>query len=359
MIRVGYFLGTHEDWGGGSRALLNFVRAVDRDQVEPVVVLTKEGILSSALAAESIECHSLPKEEVSRNIFAATAGIVRAIRFLKQNAIDIVHLNYSTVGWKPAMVLAAKLLKVPVVYHYHGRVPSAGPFVKYSDIVIMVSDFIREQSDTSGVPARTIHNIVDLHRFGRGKDIRGALGISADKVIVSFVGQVKLIKGIKTFLNAIAEIPNQNVAFLIVGEFRETAGDFTKATFSHVVDEDLRIRYLGYRSDIQDLYATSDIIVMPSLYDEPCAMVLFESAAASKPIVASATGGTPEIIQDGQNGFLFPRDDSHQLAKAITRLIEDHQLRAEMGKRAYETAMTNFERRPVLRLQEAYAELLR
>jgi glycosyltransferase involved in cell wall biosynthesis len=358
MIRVAYFLGTHEDWGGGSRALLNFIRAVDRQAVHPIVVLTKEGNLSAELQSQSIEYRCLPNREISRNIFISARWVIEATRFLRKNAVDLIHVNYSTVGWKPAVVLGAKLNGIPVVYHYHGRVNTAGPFVKHAALVIMVSDYIKEQSDTSGVPTRTVHNIVDLERFGSGEVIRKELDIANEAVVVTFIGQVKLIKGIKTFLNAISNIPNPNVRFLIAGEFREASNDLTRDGFDSEISKDDRIMYLGYRPDIQDLYQTSDVIVMPSLYDEPCAMVLFETAAARKPIVASATGGTPEVIQNGINGFLFERDNARELARAITTLVENKDLRVNMGLRAYETALTNFSKKPVERLEAVYKELM-
>jgi glycosyltransferase involved in cell wall biosynthesis len=322
-------------------------------------VLTKEGNLSAELKSQSIECRVLPNREVSRNPLTSIRWIVEGRRFLRESAVDIVHLNYSTVGWKPSIVLAAKLGGVPVIYHYHGRVNEAGPYVKHAALIIMVSDFIKHNSDTAGVPARTIHNIVDLERFGKGRDIRKELSIAEKTVIVTFVGQVKLIKGIKTFLRAIMYITNSSVKFLIAGEFRETSKDLTIEAFEKEVSSDERIIYLGYRSDIQDLYKTSDVIVMPSLYDEPCAMVLFETAAARKPIVASATGGTPEVIENGNNGFLFERDDAKGLAEAIQTLVEEPDLRYSMGARAYELALINFGKKPVEVLEHIYTELKR
>ena len=188
-------------------------------------------------------------------------------------------------------------------------------------------------------------------------DIRGELGISSRTLVVTFLGQVRLIKGVRTLLRAIQRIERREVLFVIAGEFREPSSEFTEEQFLAAVASDDRIRYLGYRSDPQNIYESSDVIVVPSLYDEPCSMVLFEAAAARKPVVASATGGTPEIIENGFNGLLFERDDDEGLAGAIGALLSDASLRRRMGASAYQRATTDFLRAPVGRLEQLYEDI--
>jgi len=115
MIRVGYFLGTFEDWGGASRALLNFVKSIDRKKFTPVVVLTKEGKLSADLRELGIEFTFFPKHELSWNIFSNVYNVVCSAKFLKVHRFDIVHLNYGSTEWKSPVVLAAKWTNVPIV----------------------------------------------------------------------------------------------------------------------------------------------------------------------------------------------------------------------------------------------------
>jgi glycosyltransferase involved in cell wall biosynthesis len=358
MIRIGYFFGTSEDWGGASRALLNFVKSIDKEAITPIVILTKEGKLSAELRDLGFECTFWPKHELSKNILSNAYHIVQSARFLREMALDIVHLNYGSTEWKSPIVLAAKWRKIPIVYHYHSEIKAPSRFVRYASAVIVVSDYIKRHAETLGRPTYTVHNIVDIRRFAAGKDIGDDLGIPPDFVIVSFVGQVKIIKGIKTFLRAIDRIERPNVRFLIAGEFREKSAEFTREMFDEAVSKDKRIMYLGYRTDVQDLYQTSDVIVMPSLYDEPCAMVLFEAAAANKPIVATATGGTPEVVQDNVTGMLFDRDDDSALAVGIEKLLVDATLRKEMGERAYTRAVEEFSERPVEKLESLYRELV-
>lgn len=358
MIRVGYFLGTFEDWGGASRALLNFVKSVNRTQFTPVVILTEDGMLSEELSELGIEYAFLSKHELSKNIFANSYRVWRSKNFLEKNCLDIVHFNYGSTEWKSPVVLAAKWLKIPVVYHYHSEIKTPSPFVRYASAVIVVSDYIKREADTLGRPTYTIHNIVDVRRFASGRDIRAQLKIPPACVVVTFVGQVKTIKGINTFLRAIKRIDNTETRFVIAGEFRENSDSFTREMFDEALSEDERIMYLGYRSDVQDLYQSSDVIVMPSIYDEPCAMVLFESAAAKKPLVASATGGTPEVIEHEVTGMLFERDDDAGLAAGIDKLVGNETLRKYIGQQAYENALEKFSKYPAQKLEKLYISLM-
>ncbi len=358
MIRVGYFLGTFEDWGGASRALLNFIKSIDRQKFTPIAVLTKEGKLCKELDGLGIEYAFCPKHELTRNVISSLYHVLRSIRFLKEKRFDIVHLNYGATEWSSPTVLAAKWLNIPILYHYHSEISEPSRFVRFASAVIVVSDYIKRQADTLGRPTHTIHNIVDLSRFASGHDIRTQLDIPPDCVVVSFVGQVRIIKGISTLLRAIERIDNPHIRFVIAGEFRETSASFTREMFDSAVAKDERIIYLGYRTDVQDLYESSDVIVMPSMYDEPCAMVLFESAAARKPIVASATGGTPEVIEHEITGVLFERDDDAGLAAGINKLAKSRTLRKHMGQQAYERALDKFSKQPTKKLEDLYGGLI-
>ena len=87
-------------------------------------------------------------------------------------------------------------------------------------------------------------------------------------------------------------------------------------------------------------------------------MVLFEAGAAGKPIVATATGGTPEILVDGETGYLVKKDDIENLVSRVLALVRDHELRRRIGNRARESAMNRFVATPVRQLEDLYRTLL-
>ena len=86
----------------------------------------------------------------------------------------------------------------------------------------------------------------------------------------------------------------------------------------------------------------ADIAVIPSRWQEPCALVNFEFLAAGVPLVTSNTGGQPEIISEGIDGLLVPPNDPKALAEAIQRLVDDPDLRKKMGEAAREKFLNRF-----------------
>jgi glycosyltransferase involved in cell wall biosynthesis len=356
-ITIGYFLGTNEDWGGASRALLNFVRRIDRNRFRPVVVLTKPGTLSERLRSEGIESLVWPTHDRGPNFVAYAVAIGRAARFYRAHGLQLLHMNYGTVGWKAAEILAARALGIPVVNHLHLAIAQPSSFIRYSACVVAVSQYVADHSETLGAPKRVIHNISDLDRFGNGVSLRRELGYADSDVIVAFLGQMIRVKGLEMFIDAAMRIADPRARFVVAGPLRDTEGAYTEAEVAALVARDPRIRYLGYRTDVENLYATADVLVMPSQWDEPCAMVLFEAAAAGKPVVATNTGGTAEILRDGQTGYLVERRDLEGMTARIAALVENTELRHRLGDAAAVRARGSLASEPVRQLESLYSSL--
>ena len=103
----------------------------------------------------------------------------------------------------------------------------------------------------------------------------------------------------------------------------------------------------------------SDIIVMPSQWEEPFGRVAAEAGAASKPIVASNIGGIPEIIEHGKNGFLVEKGDLDSLVKFVKKLIKNKRLREKMGKKGREIIGKKFSNEMhVKKIEKIYEGLL-
>ena len=107
------------------------------------------------------------------------------------------------------------------------------------------------------------------------------------------------------------------------------------------------IAYAGWRPDIENLYAESALVVVPTMYGEGVPTVLLEAAASGRPVVASDTPGCREFVEDGVNGLLVPPGDAMALALAIERLATNPPLRAEMGAQGREMVLANFTKQTV------------
>ena len=356
-----YLAGAAGDWGGASRVLLTTIRFIDRGRYEPLLLLPSKGPITDVLKQLGVRYVIWGPLREPHSLVRYMLAIASTMRLFRRNRVDALHINHANY-WRPAEIIAARLLRIPVITHYHVVNRSPGPFVKYSAMIVAVSQFVAEQSEPSAVRKVVVHNSVDPKRYERATSIRRELGLSADDVVVAFVGQIRKIKGVDLFIRLASEISDPHVRFLIVGECRDPAkfeGAYTEEELRTQIAVDSRIRFIGYRSDIESVYASVDLLVMPSRWGEPFGLINIEAGAASRPIVSTRDGGIPEVICHGDNGFLVERDNLDELVRYARLLIENRKLRDEMGRRAREIVGTRFTTAPIRRLERVYEELTR
>jgi glycosyltransferase involved in cell wall biosynthesis len=251
-------------------------------------------------------------------------------------------------------------LHIPVLVHYHLVGKASGPVANQSDGIVAVSRYVAENSKPARAKKHVIHNAVQLTSFDEAKNIRSELGIPNEAVVVTFVGQILTVKGIDMFLRMTREIRHDNARFLIVGACRDPdkyKGAYTESRLNEEIGGDSRIIYTGYRSDIPNIYTSSDIVVVPSQWNEPFGLINIEAGASGKPVVATRVGGIPEIIDHGVNGFLVEPDDIQGLCEHVSALIDNEQLRVDMGKRGREIVERKFTCKPIEDLQRLYDSL--
>ena len=245
--------------------------------------------------------------------------------------------------------------------HYHVLPSRPGPFVKYSAVIAAVSEYIARNALPKNVEKRVLHNTVEPDKFIQGTSVRHELGISEDKVVVSFIGQIKKIKGVDLFIAMAKRIKRDDVAFIIAGRCQEKpdgTGAYTKEQLLQEIDGNPNIAYVGFREDIPNIYASSDIIVVPSRWEEPFGLILLEAGAVSKPVVAAKVGGIPEVVVHGETGYLFPKEDLEMMTSYVETLVADADLRARIGAQAKNHIEQNFTAKPVRELEKTYFDLL-
>lgn len=355
-----YLSGSAGDWGGASRVLFTNIRLIDRDRYELILLLPSDGPILPLLREMGVRYVIWGRQHEPNGLVQYARDVVAAVRFFRRNRVDLLHINHANY-WRPAEVLAAKLVRIPVVTHYHVVVDNPGPYVKFSNLIAAVSEYVVAHSEPKAVRKTVIHNSVNLARFDEAKDVREELGLSASDIVVSFIGQIRTIKGIDLFIKMAHRIPGQGVKFLIVGECRDPVkfeGSYTEERLREEMGADTRIKYVGYRSDVQDIYRSSDIIVMPSRWGEPFGLINIEAGAARKPMIATRDGGIAEIIRHGENGYLVEREDLEALVLHTKMLVENEGLRHQMGETARTIVEQKFTNLPIRKLEQAYDELI-
>lgn len=151
-------------------------------------------------------------------------------------------------------------------------------------------------------------------------------------VIVGVIARLVPEKGVDVLLEAIAQVaPALPVRAVIVGDGEALAALRSLARERGVAD---RVEFRGWIHDAARLLTEFDIVAIPSRWSEAFPLVAAEACAAGRPIIATASGGLPDIVHDGQNGRLVPVDDARAMAQAIGSLVQDPDLRRRMGQNA-------------------------
>lgn len=313
---------------GGEKCLLGMLAGladVGAD-VDPLVVVPGEGALTSELRRQGIPWVVHPLLEPGR-VAAIPYLAVAALRWLRRLRPRLVYVNANTY-WRPLELPAARLLGIPVVTHHHLMPERLSPFHRYSDLVIANSEFVARGIGLSDV--EVLDNPVDLARFDAAPPSRERYGLADGEIGVFFIGQVKPIKGVDLFLDAArdAGAAAPEARFVLLGDgpdpaYREHVAARVAAT--------PRTSWLPFEPEVERAFASADVLVMPSSWDEPFGRIAIEAGAARKPIVCTAVGGIPEIVRDGENGLLVERGDAAGLAAAVLRLVRDPLLRDRLG----------------------------
>ena len=180
--------------------------------------------------------------------------------------------------------------------------------------------------------------------------MRPQLGLSKKHVVISFLGQVLENKGVADFIEMARRIESENARFLIAGECRSQErfpGSYTESDLDELAQGDGRIQYIGYIKAVEDVYHTSDVIVVPSRCQEALGLINLEAGACRKPVVAARIGGIPEVVKHGVNGFLVDPGDVEGLTARVSELIESPDLRSAMGLAARQRVERYFTTKPV------------
>ena len=160
--------------------------------------------------------------------------------------------------------------------------------------------------------------------------VRAELGFPASEAGVLVVAAFEPRKGHSVLVDAIDRMRHDgtapHVAFVGVGSEREAIEERVGA-----LGLDDRVRFLGWRTDVDRLMQASDILALPSLGMECLPYAILEAMSHGKPVVGTDVAGIPEMVDDGVTGAVVPPGDSLALAGALTRLVENPQARAEQG----------------------------
>jgi glycosyltransferase involved in cell wall biosynthesis len=340
-------------FGGPERQMLGLAHSL-REHCRSVFVSFREGGLCRAFlerasgegfAAVALE-HDTPR------LLAAQRELVRLLRNLDT---DILCCH----GYKANMLglVAARRLGIPIVSVSRGWTGESVRVRVYEvldrlllrrmDRVVCVSAGQAEKVHRAGVPSDktvVIRNAIRADRFaGPQEEYRNRLQRmfpTPPQRIVGAAGRLSPEKGFDVLVDAAAAVvrSDPSVGFVLFGE-----GALRGSLAGRIEATGLSDNFIlaGFRSDLDRYLPNLDLIVVPS-YSEGLPNIVLEAFAAGVPVVATAVGGTPEVVEDGISGYLVPPGDSPALADRIVWMLSDAASRKDMGLRGKERVFSHF-----------------
>ena len=283
---------------------------------------------------------------------------------LQIHSIDLVH----THGYKANFYgyLAARGKGVPAVATYHLDWPDRGLALRLYHLfdrlvvrrfgkIAAVSEAVARSLRRSGVPSAkivTIDNGIDLSPFAQARPILQEEISERPDALIGLVGRLTPQKGCEYFLRAAQRvlIDFPRTLFVLVGE-----GPDRRKLEELVRDLNIaeRVIFAGHREDMPGVYASLDILVLPSI-NEGLPMTLIEAMAAARPVIATPVGAIPKLIIPEQTGLLVNPRDPVGLAAALGRLISNPDLRHRLGRDGQAWVMRRFSAEA---MAQQYAEI--
>jgi glycosyltransferase involved in cell wall biosynthesis len=287
-----------------------------------------------------------------RKLFAypKRAAAVRALRqviITKRPQL----LNVNDIWWVPQTLRANAGVGIPIVAHVRQEIdpPKVRRYeLNEVDRVFPVSRQIQRSLEAGGVlPARlhVLHSGLDLSAVpveADGCDIRRQFGIPVDVPLIGTVANIFPRKGYEVMLRALPTILKAlpDLHYLVVG-----SGHAPYETRLRSLVRDLgvanRVHFAGFQASVYPYLAAMDLYVHPALV-EGFGIAVLEAMAMRKPVVATATGGLPEIVQDGETGIVVSPGDPDVLAQSVSRLLQDSARCRQLGEAGRTRVATHF-----------------
>ncbi len=361
-------------WVGGSiNSLYLLVRGLDRTRFEPVVLLAEGSPSVERFARLGVQVITRPwayrrpsfsaygqapqkanrrrrrsygpefgKGRVIWYAKGLLAMLKRATDFaaiLRQVQPSLVHLN-NVVQANRGEIIGCDLAGVPSLCHVRS-------FERLTGLDRWLASRVARYIFVSQAMARwfvglelkalawdVVYNGVDTEEFRPMPEAREAvreeLGLPAEAQVVAIVGRLVPWKGHEMFVDALERLGSEYPSLwgLVVGHDGGPFEGFVRYLRAKVESGGMRGRvvFAGHRSDVNRVLAGVDVLVHASVEPEPFGRVIVEGMAAGVPVVASAVGAVPELVEDGRTGLLYPPGDDEGLAQALERVITTPEL---------------------------------
>jgi glycosyltransferase involved in cell wall biosynthesis len=355
--------------GGAEHLLLTILGRLDRTNFDPTLICPEQGPLRKMGGRLGVPTESVCVLDArftwrADHLVRYLRSFARVILDLRKKVISVdpqlIHANSVRAG---LVVTAATLgLKKQVVWHIHDLLPRhpfnslirAVGLLSRRTRMVAVAQASADRFVGSFWPLRkrvtVIPNGVDLERFHPNQTarqkVRSEIQLVKDEPVIGIIGRLTPSKGqmelLRAFKFVVNEFPTANLLIAGAPAFNQEYeyAELLKRAASESGISD-RVHMLGARDDVAAIMQALDLLIVNSS-SEACCLVVLEAMACGVPVLATRTGGTPEIIEHGASGWLVPWGDEKALAAAIIKLLGQPELRAQLAERGRQRITSRF-----------------
>jgi glycosyltransferase involved in cell wall biosynthesis len=347
-------LNSSSDFYGSSKIFFESINTFRKCNLNPIVILPHFGPLVAELEKDGFTVH-VENLGILRRKYVNPIGLanrisknLKAYQFLnklhRQYQFELVYSNTLAVV---VGAYWAKRKQIPHCWHIHEILPGPAPLVKWLSYLldqttpapIAVSQAVGNHwgSMLKKSEIEVIPNGIPYGEFLEAKgELKKELGLSQETLLIGMVGRINPGKGQLFFLEIAQNLlkTHSNLHFVLVGDPFPGYEPILEEIKEEIRNKSLetRVSYLGFRKDIPELMDSLDIFVLPSVLPDSFPTVILEAMAASKPVLATRSGGASEMVVEGETGFLIPIGEVESGATALDQLIKNKKLRIEMGQ---------------------------
>jgi glycosyltransferase involved in cell wall biosynthesis len=366
MVSMTHILHTEwsDGWGGQEiRILAESLEFIDRGY--DVTIAAQPGSQLIQKAQES----KVPTLLLEMNKGLNIGAVVRLVRFIKTNSVDIIH-THSSVDSRTGGI-AGRIAGIHVVRSRHISIPVSKSrltwfqYMKLADKVITSGEFIKNMlvsenkmlsSHIVSAPAGADQNRFTLD--GNIKNIKEKYSLDGDYFIVGMVSVLRSWKGHNYVIKAFNKLKNSipNIRLLIVGD-----GPKKEEIINLIKDLSLDkyVILAGHQIDPVPFYKAMDLVILPSYAGEATSQTLPQAMLMGKPVISTDVGGLPEVVINNITGLSILPKDIDSISDAISRLFSDSILRDKIAKNGREHALNFFTFEKMIdTTQGVYTELL-
>jgi len=348
------------DLGGTEKAVMKLVRGLEPGLFEHYICVLRGAAAHGEWASGVTVVHAGGESK------ALQFNVPRLVRVMKEVRPTIVHSrNWGGIE----AIIAAWLARVPAAIHsehgYELEMASGLPFhrrilrhfaYRTASAVAVVTDDLRDyhaaQAWWNPGSINVLYNGVDGQEFRPQPQVRDAvrrqLGIPPDALVIGSVGRMVTLKDFTTLLRAAESLAHETpeLRVLLVGSGPDLSSlqDYVSNSFQLAG----RVVFPGTVDHVARMLNAMDIFVLPTLM-EGMSNTLLEALAVGLPVVATRVGGNPEVVAEGECGYLFTPQDVPELICQLRTLLRDSRLRADFGRAARERALRQFSLECMLR----------